>query len=146
MNPNRIRAAFVGVTLATLLVSGCGGSDTLSAKEFRSQANKLCTDANKDTEAYGAKITEASSDADVTAAIDKTVKRTSELVADIDALEPPKDLADDVDSMLASVRAGNKDLDKVSSVQDLTSFDPNSGPFKEANDKASKLGLDACAD
>jgi hypothetical protein len=143
MNQNRTRAALVVVTLSALLASGCGGSDTLSAKEFRSQANKLCADANKDTDGYGAKITETSSDADVTEAIDKTVKRNDELVDDIDALNAPKSMADDVDSMLKSVRTGIKELDKISSVKDLTSFDPST--LNDANAKATKLGLDDCA-
>ena len=137
---------FVVVTLSALLLTGCGGDGTLSAKEFRSQANKLCADANKDTETYGAKISQTSSDAEVTEAIDRTVKRSEKLVADIDALAAPTSMADDVDSMLASVRAGMKELDKISSVQDVTSFDASSGPLKDANDKAVKLGLDTCGE
>jgi hypothetical protein len=141
-----IAAAGVAALISTLLV-GCGSSDeTLTKKEFQSQANKLCEDANKETETYGANITEKSSDADVAAAIDKTVKRNEELVDDVDALNEPKSMTDDVDSMLDSVRAGIKLLDEISSVQDLMSFDPNSGAFKEANDKAKALGLETCAE
>lgn len=143
MNQNGTRAALVVIMLTALMTAGCGGSDTLSAKEFRSKANKLCAAANKDTDGYGAKITQTSSDADVTAAIDKTVKRNEQLADDIDALKPPKAMADDVDSMLTSVRAGIKELDKITSVKDLTTFDPST--LSDANAKAKKLGLDTCA-
>lgn len=146
MSLSRTLATAGAAVLVSTVLAGCGGDGTLSAKEFRSQANKLCADANKDTETYGAKISQTSSDADVTKAIDRTVERNEKLVADIDALEAPKSMADDVDSMLASVRAGMKELDKISSVQDLTSFDASSGPLKDANDKAVKLGLTTCGE
>ena len=77
--------------------------------------------------------------------IAKTVKRNNELVDAVDALKPPSKIADDVDAMLKNVRAGNKELGKITSVADLMSFDPNGGVFKKANDQATKLGLDTCA-
>ncbi|MFL6023167.1 MAG: hypothetical protein ACJ72O_07490 [Marmoricola sp.] len=143
----RTLAALGAAALVSTALVGCGssGSDTLTKAEFQTKANKLCADANKDTESYGADITEKSSDADVTAAIDKTVKRNQDLIAAIDALDEPKSISDDVASMLSSVRAGMKDLGKVSSVQDLVAFDPNGANFKAANDKAKALGLDTCA-
>jgi hypothetical protein len=151
-----LAAAGAAVLLSTALV-GCGSSDSsgdkgvaadkpaLTKAEFQTQANKLCAAANKDTESYGANISEKSTDAEVSAAIDKTVQSNQELVDAIDALYEPQDLSADVASMLNSVKAGMAELDKVSSVQDLMSFDPNSGSFKDANDKATKLGLDTCA-
>jgi len=142
---SRIVAAVGAAALITTTLAGCGGSDSLTKAEFQTKANKLCKDANKDTETYGANISEKSTDAEVTAAIDKTVKRNQELVDAIDALKEPTAISDDVASMLTSVKAGMKDLDKISSVQDLMSFDPNGGNFKDANDKATKLGLGTCA-
>ena len=148
MTLSRTVAALGAAALISTALVGCGssgGSDTLTKAQFQSKANKLCADANKDTESYGADITQKSTDAEVTDAIDKTVKRNQELVDAIDALKEPKSISDDVASMLDSVRAGMKDLDKISSVQDLVSFDPTGGNFKDANDKATKLGLDTCA-
>jgi len=146
MTQSRTLAAAGAVALLSALLVGCGGEDALTAKEFRSQANKLCADASDDTEKFGADISESSSDADVTEAIDQTVERNNELVADIDDLAAPDSLADDVDSMLKSVRAGIKELDKISSIQDLLSVDLESGPFAEADEKAKDLGLDKCAE
>ena len=139
-----LAAAGAAVLVSTVLV-GCGGTDTLTTKEFQTRANKLCADANKDTESYGADISEKSTDSEVTAAIAKTVKRNNELVDAVDALKPPSKIAEDVDAMLKNVRAGNKELGKITSVADLMSFDPNGGVFKKANDQATKLGLDTCA-
>ena len=146
MTLSRTLAAAGAAVLISTALAGCGssGSDTLTKAEFQTKANKLCADANKDTEAYGKDISEKSTDAEVTEAIDKTVKRNQELVDAIDGLNEPESISDDVASMLDSVRAGMKDLDKISSVQDLMSFDPNGGNFKDANDEANKLGLDTC--
>jgi len=143
-----LAAVGAAVLISTALV-GCGSSSddkTLTAKEFRSQANKLCSDADKETEAFGANITEKSSDADVAEAIDKTVARNHELIKDLEALKAPDNLADDVDSMLDSVKAGLVVLDKISSMQDLQTAASGESPFAAADTKAKKLGLDTCAD
>jgi len=142
---SRFVAALGAAALISSALAGCGSSSTLTKAEFQTKANKLCADSNKDTESYGANISEKSTDAEVTTAIDKTVKRNQQLVDAIRALDEPKSISDDVDSMLDSVQAGMKDLDKISSVSDLMSFDPNGGHFKDAHAKATKLGLDTCA-
>lgn len=147
-----ILAVAASVALATSL-TGCGSSDkskndsspTLTAAQFKEQANQLCKDAGKDTESYGANITESSSDADVTAAITQTVQRNQKLVADIAALKAPADLTDDVKSMLDDVRQGLTQMGQIGSVADLKSFDPSTGAFKSADDKATALGLPDCA-
>lgn len=137
-----LAAAGAAVLVSTALV-GCGSSDdTLTAKEFRTQANKLCADASKDTDKMGADLTEKSSDADVTKAVDDAVARNNQLVNDIADLKPPKDLQDDVDSLLDSVRDALKKLDTVGSVQDLQAMED---PFTEVNQKSEELGLDTCA-
>ncbi|RNL75314.1 hypothetical protein [Nocardioides marmorisolisilvae] len=156
MTLSRTLAAAGAAVLISTALAGCGSSDkssddksgdakTLTKTEFQTQANKLCDQANKDTETYGANITEKSSDSDVADAIDKTVKRNDELVDAIAALKAPKDIQDDVTSMLDAVRAADQELDKVSSVKDMMSFDPNATVFKTANEKAAALGLDTCA-
>src|SRR5690242_10411392 len=66
-----------------------GDTKALSAADFKEQANKLCKDAGEDTSKYGADISATSSDADVSAAIEKTVDRNKQLVEDIDDLEAP---------------------------------------------------------
>jgi len=152
MVPSRTLATVGVVALLSAALVGCGSSDgtssdkKLTAAQFRTQANKLCADADKDTESFGSSISESSSDSDVTEAIDKTVARNDKLVNDIDALNAPSDLADDVDSMLDSVRDALKVLDKITSVQDLVTASKGADPFAEVNTKAKALGLDTCAD
>ncbi|RNL61996.1 hypothetical protein EFK50_09205 [Nocardioides marmoriginsengisoli] len=153
MTRTRTLGTVACAAVLALSLVGCGGDDkdkgdskALSATEFKDQANKLCAEASKDTESFGTGITETSSDADVTEAIDKTVARNKELIDAIDDLEAPDDLSDDVDSMLDSVEAGIEELDKISSIADLTSIDTSAGPFAEADAKAKALGLDTCAE
>ena len=147
MFQSRTLAAAGAVALLSAVLVGCGGGeDTLTAKEFRSQANKLCKDADADTEKFGEDISEKSSDKEVTDAVDQTVERNNELVDDIDDLNAPDDLADDVDSMLDSVRDALKELDKISSVQELVAAASGEDPFAEVNRKATALKLDECAD
>lgn len=136
----------LATTLVTLtaLLAGCGGGggDALTTKEFRAKASALCTKADKDTEAIGAGLTDASSEKELTDAIDKLVARNEKLVKDIDALDEPKSMSDDVDAMLAAVTAALKKLDDAS-VAELNSME---NPFTDANEKAKAIGLDACAD
>jgi hypothetical protein len=140
---NRIRLGLATTMLAlAALLAGCGGGDALTAKEFRSRANDLCTEADKDTEALGEGLSDASSEKDLTEAIDGLVARSEKLNKDIDALDAPESLSDDVDAMLASVRAALKKLDDAT-VSELNSMED---PFTEANAKAKALGLDACDD
>jgi hypothetical protein len=146
---SKILVVAASVALATTF-AGCGSSDsgktpTLTSAQFKSQADKLCVDANKETDSYGANITESSSDADVAAAIKQTVDRDKKLVSDIEKLKAPADVKSDVKSMLDDVRSGLDQMGKIGSVADLKTFDPTTGVFKDANDKATALGLPDCA-
>ena len=154
MTRTRTLGTVACAAVLALSVVGCGSSDdkdkgsdskALSAADFKEQANKLCADSNKDSESYGADISETSSDADVTAAIDKVVERNNKLADDIADLKAPEDMADDVASMLKDVRAGLTEMDKLSSVADMMKYDDTTGPIADANTKSTALGLDECA-
>ena len=141
MHAARTRIGLAGTALAlSALVTGCGGDDALSEKEFRAEADKLCKAADKDTEAYGKDLSESSSEDEVKKAIDKLVDRTEKLMADIDELEEPEALSDDVESMLDSVKAALKKIDGAS-LEELGSME---NPFAEADEKATDLGLKEC--
>jgi hypothetical protein len=143
---SRTLGAVGASVLLTAALAGCGGSSTLTATEFKSQANKLCAAANKDTTSYGANLTESSTDADAAAFVAKVAKRNAELADAIDKLKEPTSMSADVSSMLASVRDGIKQFKNLTTIQQLMAFNPNSGSFKDANDKSLKLGLKTCAD
>lgn len=142
MHRSRTVLALVSVAALSLPLTGCGGDDTLSAKEFRSQAEKLCNAAEKDTDKIGEELSDSATEADLAKAIDKLVDRVGELADDIAALKPPKDLVEGRDDMIAAVRKG---LDKVdnATAAELSAMED---PFADANEKAKKIGLDACAD
>jgi hypothetical protein len=116
----------------------------LTDAQFRTQADSLCAAANKDTQSFAASITQTSTDAEVTAAIRKTVTRTTRLVDDIANLNAPADMTTDIASMLASVRAGLAQLAKVTSISDLMSTDVTKGPYAQADQAANALGLKTC--
>ena len=141
MHRNRTALALVCAATLALTLTACGGDSALSAKEFRAQANDLCAEADKDTEALGAGLSDSSSEKEVTDAIDKLVERTEKLVDDIDELEAPDELADGVDAMLDSVTTGLEKIDDAT-VAELGSMED---PFADANEKAKKVGLDKCA-
>jgi hypothetical protein len=142
MSLSRTLTAAGAAVLLTTALAGCGGSSTLTAKEFKAQANKLCAAAKKDTDKMGATLSENSSNDEVTKAVDGAVARNNQLADDIDALKAPKSLQGDVDAMLKSVRDGLKKLDAATSVKDLQTMDD---PFIEANQKSKDLGLAICA-
>jgi hypothetical protein len=141
----RFRAVLVGLTalFSILLVAGCGGDDSaLSAKDFRAQANKLCEDAEDDTDKLGEGLDESSSEAEVEKSIDGLVERTEKLVADIRALDEPKALTDEVDDMLDAVTAAAAKIDDAT-IAEIGEMDD---PFADANQKAKALKLDSCSD
>lgn len=157
MTRTRTLGTVACAAVLALSLVGCGSSDdkdkgkesdakALTADEFKEKANALCEASTKDTESYGADISETSSDADVTAAVDKVVERNNKLADDIAALKAPEDIADDVASMLADVRAGLVEMDKLSSVADMMKYDDTTGPIADANTKSTALGLDKCAE
>src|SRR5690242_8593323 len=131
-----LAAAGAAVLISTALV-GCGSSSsddkTLTATEFKAQANKLCSAAKKDTDKMGESLSETSTDEEVTKAVDDAVARNTQLVDDLDALKAPKSLQSDVDDLLKSVRDGLKKLDAATSVKDLQTMDD---PFTDANQKS----------
>lgn len=140
MTRTRATLAVAVLALSPVLVA-CGGESTLSAKDFRTKAEALCKKAHSDTEKMGEDLTQSSTEKDITAAIDKLVKRNEKLADDIAELKAPKNLQDDVDTMLKSVRSALKKLDDAS-LADLQSMED---PFAKANEQAKDLKLDACA-
>lgn len=79
------------LVLATVL-TGCGSSE-LTATEFRTKVNAMCAKAKVDTEKVGKTLTSTSTEADIKKAIGQAVDRDRKLADDIDALNPPTNLA-----------------------------------------------------
>lgn len=85
---------------ATALIAGCGGgSDSLSAEDFRSQADAICADAKREIEAIPEP---ASADQFLTYIQDALPIQRAQLDR-LEALEPPDDLQEGFDAGVAAV-------------------------------------------
>lgn len=141
-------AALAGVL--TLLVAACGGGGDarLSEEEFQSQANAICAKYQKQLDALG---TPASLD-EIPELVDQALAILNKEVDEIDALNPPQELQSDVDKLLAATdrtRAAADDLSAAATSGDQAAvqqaLDEGNAATKEADDLASSLGLDECA-
>lgn len=134
-------AALCSAAVLSLVLTGCGEDERLTAAEFRAQAEELCEAAEEATDKIGEKLTSESTEEQVIEALDQLVDRTEELVDDLEDLDPPEKLEPAVDDLLTSVTAALEKLDDATA-EDLQAM---TDPFIEANQKAKELQLDACA-
>jgi hypothetical protein len=147
MNRTRTLGAVACAAVLALSVVGCGSSDdkdsdskTLSASDFKEQANALCKTANTE-------LAELQSGADTTttegqeAFVDAFGARITKLVDGIEELEAPDSLADGVDEMLDAVKGVVSDLED----DGISVLSGTIDPFTDADAKATELGLDECA-
>jgi hypothetical protein len=137
---NQITMLAAVVPLAAL--AACGGDDHLTTQEFRTQANAICTDANATIgetlgPIFGGEPTPEQPQ-EALATIVATSRTTHD---DVAALDPPSDLSDGVDAMLASFDAGTDQAESLG----LAFFDTDDDPWADAGQQAGALGLDACA-
>jgi hypothetical protein len=148
-----MRALLTSLALAALLGLAACGDDGLSTSEYRAQAKKICTDADKAT-AGVKEPTRATSEAisdyfkRLLAANDKTTQR-------FEKLQPPEDLQKAHQDALAANEAGVKEVRRVidelqgggdprqvltgaqTRLQDLS---------RRSGDAAKRLGVSECAD
>lgn len=144
---------FLSLALVTVVFAACGGDDGMSTSEYRAEAKKICTEADKATESVQ-EPTRATSDAisdyfqRLLDANDKTTKR-------FEALDPPEDLQKAHDDALAANEAGVTEVRRVidelegggdprevltqaqTRLQDLS---------RRSADAAKRLGVPECAD
>lgn len=136
----------LGALTLCLVAAGCGGSDeeALTKSEFVKQGNSIC----KEAEAERFKILSKEGEnydpngdvqAQQAALIEATIPTYEQAAQRLAELEPPEEMADTVDALVAAMEeAGeqakaNPQTAIVSNVQ-----------FKEANQKAEDLELEAC--
>lgn len=144
----RLRFLIILAAVAAVLVGcgGGGGSDRLSADEFRQQANAVC-------DKYDAKITALapSSGADVASSVEKVIPLIEQGLAELRALNPPEELADDYDRMLdetaKAIPAARKLADAAAN-QDTAAMQEALQEGRRASDEsdriATELGLTQC--
>ena len=131
--------------------AGCGEDDTLSAQEYRTQATKICTDSEKETDA----IKEPAAEKDVEPFLTKGIEVTNGYVESFKELAPPEDLQDKHDAAANAISAqvdrlealrdeikGGTDAEKAFSSAS-TALDTGE---KDTDAKFRALGLAKCAD
>jgi hypothetical protein len=161
MHGTRIRTVLVtaSAVVMTVALAGCGSSaqsdpgkdiddrkddsKPLTAAQFRTQAQKICRDSQAEMEKLGEDF---ESTQPTQEQFEKAFARIPDLldqqVDKLEALEPPAEMADDVDAMLDSLSDVAADIDK----QGADILTQEADPFAEANEKAKALKLDDCAD
>ena len=141
-------AALAGVL--TLLVTACGGDGDarLSEEEFQSQGNAICATYQKQLDDLG---TPSSLD-EIPELVDQALAILDKEVDEIGALNPPEELQSDFDKLLAATdrtKAAADDLSTAAKSGDQAAvqqaLDEGNAATKEADDLASNLGLDECA-
>jgi len=147
---------------AALIAGGCGSSDDdgggggggggsqLSKAEYTKQAEKICTDSEKATDA----LDEPTKAEEVKPFLEKGIDITQKAVDDFKALKPPSDLADE---HKAVVEAEQGALDKLSSITSSLKGDASDAEkvqkaspeldkiSKDVDTKLKAAGLNACA-
>jgi hypothetical protein len=132
------------VSIGMILTPGCGDDDALSTEEFIAAANQICAGGNERIDAIfeGLFTSGEPSEEDAAAAVDQLVVEVRSQVEEIDALEPPDELSDDVDAMVEAAREAADEMEAAGPAL----LEAESDPFAEVNAMAGEIGLDECAD
>lgn len=135
---------------ALALISGCGGgSDSLTADEFRSQADSICADFNRKSDALAA----PTSAAGIGPFLVEGLKIQKEQFSKLEALTPPSELSGTYDEALALLRKQLTTIteasDRVSGGEDATAVVTEltsevDSLNEQADAKAKELGLTVC--
>lgn len=132
-------AASVVVALVVTL-AGCGGSD--DDTQFRHRANAICADGNRAIDEVAKDFgPHGPTPAQLAEAAPKVPRLMSAELDRLAALEPPADLAEEVDRMLAEFRRVVATMQR----EGTAFFAHGREHFAEAYAMAKDLGLDACA-
>lgn len=118
---------------------------TLTETEFVEQGNALCVEqAQAVGEVMGPLFSAGPpSPEDEQAALDQVVTLSRGLAGDLDALNEPSALADDVEALISELEAGT---DAAAAQTGAEFFASEDDPWADAGAMAQDLGLDACAE
>src|SRR4051794_28622190 len=150
----RLRAVLLPAMASGALVAGCGGDDggdQLSASEYRSQATKICTDSEKETNA----LEQPKTPDDLKTYLEKGISITEDSLDEFADLQPPDELKD---KHQAAVDAERKAVDKLKEITGelkgnatdsaaIEKFDKEiSAISDDVDNKLKAAGLDKCAE
>ena len=141
------RLASVSVTAVLVFAAAACGDDEdrLSEEEFQDQANEICEDGSAEQE----EILEALEDVesptveDVEPIFDDLVENIRDQIDAVDALVPPEDIEDAVETFNEDAREVLAEVedDGPEALFEATAEDP----FADVNEQAEDLGIQECA-
>lgn len=138
------RSLLLASLVLAAVAAGCGEDEsTLSATEFRSQANEICTVGGEEVHQafFGVFGEDEPTPEQMEEALATVMSVSRRQLDDIEALAEPSDLSADVDAFVAQGRA---DTDAAEAMG-LGFFENEDDPWAETSERARGLGLDACA-
>ncbi|MCX6394990.1 MAG: hypothetical protein NTV23_00710 [Propionibacteriales bacterium] len=140
--------AAIACSAAALTSFAACGSDseddakasTLTAEEFKTQANQVCKDGNVELQKVFGGLATATSQEDADTIAREGAALIKKQAADIEALAEPAELSDQVTAMIAAIGTG------VTAIEDqgVAVLSQDSTVFDDANAKAKALGLEDC--
>ncbi len=149
--PHRRPIAGIATLGVVALIAGCGGggSDTLSADEFRTQADAICQDYNTQAAAIG----DPASPSEFSAKLKQLVPLQAAQLAKLEALKPPSELDGTFSEALTLLKKQQATLtsaqtridggeDPTAVINDISAEASATGD--EADQKAKDLGLKVC--
>ena len=130
------------VLVAAASLAGCSDDDTgLTATEFRTEANAICTAGGEEVHGAFFSLGEDATAEDMQTAFDTVISVSYRQLDDIEDLAAPSELADQVDEFL---RQGRADTDAAEAMG-LGFFESEDDAWETTSELARGLGLDACA-
>lgn len=142
------RVVVFAVLVPAMMLGGvaCGDDEeTLTTEEFLDQGNAICETGTTEIDAAGEELFSAGEEPtpeQQTAFVEDTLAPLiQDQIDGIEELNPPEDLEDDVDQMLADVQTV---LDGITDDPESL-FGAEEDPFAEVNAQATEIGLTACA-
>ncbi len=141
-------ALVIALALGSAGCGGEGGGERLTAQEFRDQANRICTDLDKELEGLG----DPGSLDELSTQLEAGREIFEDALGQLRGLRPPEDLQADYDRLLAT---GDDALEALSSMQEAAE-DGDAEEVQQIATEAERedqtsdeiaqgLGLDACA-
>ena len=139
---------FAMIMLVPLLVlAGCGGDDGPSREDYIADADALCERLNERVEDVNQ--TEPTNLAQLRQFLDEGLEVTREGIEELEELEPPEEIENDVDDFLDSARDQERVLEDA---RDAPSFEEGAQILREElppvvqdrRDAADEIGFEEC--
>jgi hypothetical protein len=145
------RIALVAILcVGAWVLAGCGDDEALSEQEFLEQGNTICAAGNERLDAAfeGLDLEEGeepSAEQMEALLLDVFLPDVQSQIDDVRALEPPDELADEVEQFLDDAQATLDDLEQQAADDPSVLFS-DEDPFADVNAQAQAIGLTECAD